>query len=566
MGICCGKNNKIEDESKQEAIVIAEKEIKEAHETSFEFDVNEWKLLVNKLQENKKLEDYALSVNRTQFEELNELIQFLSRYDCKNEFEKAWLIYVWIANNIAYNVNGFRTGDYGANDSVNVLETGHCVCEGYASLFVDLSTGLGLKCKKITGYAKGFGYQIGEKFKKMNHAWNVIMINNKYYFIESTWGAGTCSEDFKFIKKFNPYWFCTPAQVFIYTHYTELFQLQTKKITLKEYENMPVFGLQYHLFELQCLTHSNSSVICSMHTPLVIEFAAKKNVLLIADLKKGPYFKEIIDNSVLVQRDAISKNYALIVSIPDKNKNFKLNLYAKYEKSQSELFENVTSFLVSRTKDDLNLKIPKYTLIYDNDIKCESHHCEFIQAQKNPIDLIFSVPINKSMIGDLRKDNGDVIKNSVMIQRSLDQSKYEIKVLLPLKNEFYELNLFSKKTNTSTYEFLAKFRMTREQNQVDNDQIKFISIYQNELIESYIFKPVEYNLKLNKVYLFKVYLKNVYKVALVDINSNWIYLENLSDSIWSIEKSFNSIGEITLFVKTASTESNFEAICSYFIG
>ena len=108
--------------------------------------------------------------------------------------------------------------------------------------------------------------------------------------------------------------------------------------------------------------------------------------------------------------------------------------------------------------------------------------------------------------------------------------------------------------------------MTREQNQVDNDQIKFISIYQNELIESYIFKPVEYNLKLNKVYLFKVYLKNVYKVALVDINSNWSYLENLSDSIWSIEKSFNSIGEITLFVKTASTESNFEAICSYFIG
>ncbi len=250
MGNCCG-SIKVEPQAQvilsRQSTSNSNSNNKNSNLTSFEFDFNEWIRLVNKLQANKSLKQYAFSAQRSQFQNVNDLIRFLSNYKCETNFEKAWLIYVWITANINYNVDGFRTGDYGRNDAESVLRTGCCVCEGYARLYMQLCEGLGLECRKITGYAKGFGYRIGNKMIEMNHAWNALKIENRWYFVEATWGSGQCTNDYKFKKIFNPMWFLTPSQVFMYDHYCEYFQLQKNKITLKEFENLPLFGLDFHL-------------------------------------------------------------------------------------------------------------------------------------------------------------------------------------------------------------------------------------------------------------------------------------------------------------------------------
>ncbi len=49
------------------------------------------------------------------------------------------------------------------------------------------------------------------------HFWNVIKLDNKWYFIETTWSAGYYEKD-KYIKRFEPFWFLTPPEQFIYFH------------------------------------------------------------------------------------------------------------------------------------------------------------------------------------------------------------------------------------------------------------------------------------------------------------------------------------------------------------
>ena len=301
-----------------------------------------------------------------------DLITYLSSYNCKSQIEKAWLIYLWVTHNIDYNIEGFRTGKYGANDSTSVLATGLSVCDGYGSLFQELSKGLNLECIKIIGHGKGFGYRIGDKITEpMNHAWNAVNIDNKWYYIESTWGAGTCSNDYKYKKKFNPYWFMTPPFIFMHNHYSESNQFQQKIISLREYEELGFAEMDYHLYGFKLLSH-NSTLITTTKTPLFIEFSTPEDLLVDASLIDESLNKQI-ENTIVIQRDATTFNYGLIVTIPDKNKTYKLNLYGKTSKDKRDEYQFATYFLVTRTRDDSNENIPKYSLGFEYSLKCVSH-------------------------------------------------------------------------------------------------------------------------------------------------------------------------------------------------
>jgi len=301
-----------------------------------------------------------------------------------------------------------------------------------------------------------------------------------------------------------------------------------------------------------------------------MEFSAPKETLLIADLKKDNNFdanyNDLIENSVFVQRDSKSLNYGLIIDLPEKNKTYKLSLYGKHEADQSLQFESITNFLVSRNRDDSNENIPKYSLSYDYGIKCESHFSELIRAKTNPVNLVFSAPLNALLIGDLRNSKDQTIDNNSLVQRTPDLMKYEVKIVLPNKYDLYEMNLFAKKQNESnTYEFLCKFKMTRSNDSVDLDKLKFVTTFPNEHVYSYLYSPLEYYLKANKVYSFKLYVKNVFNVALVDQNSKWMYMKNNSDCIWTLEQSLECKGELTIFIKETSNDPDFEAFYAFLV-
>jgi hypothetical protein len=111
---------------------------------------------------------------------------------------------------------------------------------------------MGLEAELITGYAKGYGYQPGDKFTETNHAWNAVKIKGAWKLFDTTWGSGGGDNvNGKFASKmaFAPVWFATEPKIFIYTHLPEEQKWQglADPITMEKYERMP--ALYPYMFE-----------------------------------------------------------------------------------------------------------------------------------------------------------------------------------------------------------------------------------------------------------------------------------------------------------------------------
>jgi transglutaminase/protease-like cytokinesis protein 3 len=345
---CCTSSNKVEDDqpiAQDQNNPLENLDVKKTNviDTNLTSEIQDWKNLIQSLQKNENLKNYALSTQRTTFKSVDDLIHHLSLYECENTIEKAWLIYLWITDNIEYNIEGYLSGNYGNNDAESVLQTGLGVCKGYAGLFERLCQGLGITCKQISGYSKAFSYKIGNKLTKENHAWNAIDLNGKWHYVESTWGAGYVDSSLnKHVKKFEPYWFLTPADIFIYKHYSEDFQLQSKKISLQEFEAMPSFYLSFHLNGLELLSHK-SSVIVAKDDTLIMEFSAPKEICLTASLKID---SQKIENTVFLQRDHKDPSKIIVkIILPKINTYYDFTLFAKQITSAQKMYNGAAEFI-----------------------------------------------------------------------------------------------------------------------------------------------------------------------------------------------------------------------------
>lgn len=158
-----------------------------------ETELNEWRNLIEKLISNQSLIKYATDRVRTDFVQVKELIEYLSKCShALNDLEKAWLVYVWIAHNIDYDLESYLENIYYECNNEWVLKSGLAMCKGYTSLFKTLCSHLGVKCYELIGSTKGFTYKVGSNSNKENyHSWNIIICNDGHvYHVETTWGAG----------------------------------------------------------------------------------------------------------------------------------------------------------------------------------------------------------------------------------------------------------------------------------------------------------------------------------------------------------------------------------------
>ncbi|MEL6698428.1 MAG: transglutaminase domain-containing protein [Bacteroidota bacterium] len=106
----------------------------------------------------------------------------------QTQAERVEVFYYWMAQNIVYDVKSYQSGAYLTNKN-SVLVTKRGVCEDYANLFQRFCDRSGIECYKVSGFAKGFSYEEGDKLE-INHAWNVVKVNGKYQFVDITWGSG----------------------------------------------------------------------------------------------------------------------------------------------------------------------------------------------------------------------------------------------------------------------------------------------------------------------------------------------------------------------------------------
>ena len=191
-------------------------------------------------QDFTKIDAHARSVSVPKRANVAELADELTA-GCTTETEKARSFYVWIADNIRYDVKALENmKDMDPEDHIRkqspekVLRTKKAVCEGYSKLFSALCEAAGMESIMVTGHSKSAKGIVRRSF----HAWNMVRVDGQWKLLDATWGSGDVDPDEgKYTEEFDEKYFFTAPDVMIANHYPQdpLFQLSAHPITFKEF-------------------------------------------------------------------------------------------------------------------------------------------------------------------------------------------------------------------------------------------------------------------------------------------------------------------------------------------
>ncbi|MGY6528362.1 MAG: transglutaminase domain-containing protein [Cyanobacterium sp.] len=269
----------------------------------------------------------------------SELASLLSQYATTDE-EKARIIYSWITHNIAYDVVSLNTFmNYNIYPDVSVrtvLNTRETICSGYANLYQQLAQNMGLRSVIIIGYAKGFDYAVGND-SNVNHAWNGVQIDGKWFLLDPTWGAGTINDN-RFEKNFNDFYFATNPQHFIYTHFPEnnKWQLLENSYTREKFDNLPTVSHHFFRNKFELISHKNHHILANGVVDITLK--APRNLVAIASLQKNDQPVEGQHTFVQRQGDFIQ----IKASFPHRD-NYQLKIFGG-EQSQENNYPFILAY------------------------------------------------------------------------------------------------------------------------------------------------------------------------------------------------------------------------------
>ncbi|MFT6126456.1 MAG: transglutaminase/protease-like cytokinesis protein 3 [Flavobacteriaceae bacterium] len=200
-----------------------------------------------------ELVDATISLYPTTCNNPKILSKFISR-DFTSEEDKLRAIYSWIIQNVAYHPDEYKKFNYKftnyrernqkeeniRNKIINrTVKKGVAVCEGYAMLFERLCELQGIQNYLVRGDTKTNFNDIGRSFNR-NHMWNVAYIDGKPFLFDPTWGAGKFHE--KFIKEPSFFYYKTDPNLFIKSHYPDVFEdaFVSENISRNDFSNMPL--------------------------------------------------------------------------------------------------------------------------------------------------------------------------------------------------------------------------------------------------------------------------------------------------------------------------------------
>jgi transglutaminase/protease-like cytokinesis protein 3 len=160
---------------------------------------------------------------------------------------KARAIFYWVANNIAFDTDGFHNEGRRKSQPADVLKARKATGEGYANIFQEMCSYAGIRCLKIDGYAKYSAYDIENGIDEVNHAWNIVQLGQspeQWYCVDAMWAAGY-SPDSKmktFTKRYTDEWFFTDKRFFALTHLARIdeWKMAYKNMDKKEFAKLPL--------------------------------------------------------------------------------------------------------------------------------------------------------------------------------------------------------------------------------------------------------------------------------------------------------------------------------------
>lgn len=169
----------------------------------------------------QKIDEHARSAPEKVSEEVESLTAYLIR-PAGNDREKVRSFFIWIAENIHYDVQAYQAFDPYKISKItpnDVLTNKKAVCQGYSELFQEMCRLAGVQSYVVPGYSKGFGYLPGNKsFRSADHAWNAVKVDGQWYLLDVTWGSGGVDKQLKYVKQLNEKYFLSDPKEFVKDH------------------------------------------------------------------------------------------------------------------------------------------------------------------------------------------------------------------------------------------------------------------------------------------------------------------------------------------------------------
>ncbi|RYD55784.1 MAG: hypothetical protein EOP56_14570 [Sphingobacteriales bacterium] len=212
--------------------------------------------------------------------------------------DRARAIYAWVAFYIDYDCRAHHHPKQRNNSASHALINRKTTYEGYANLYKTMCELAQIKCEVITGFAKYTPENIGLVNEKNMHAWNAILIDDTWYPVDATWGAGQTDSKVKsFTKTYNGAWFLADKELFALSHYpiNKKWQMLDTPFNKAAFSISPIIG---------------PAAIANEVYPVVMRGKIRGR----ADTSKKVAFE--VDNPLLVRSVSVSYKYREIAPVP----------------------------------------------------------------------------------------------------------------------------------------------------------------------------------------------------------------------------------------------------------
>lgn len=112
----------------------------------------------------------------------------------KDDYAIIKAVYDYIANNVSYDYDGLRNKDLTAHTAWKAMCKGTAVCQGYSLLMYRMLLQCGVDCRMVAA-------DTGSTKTEDGHAWNLIELNDNYYYGDATWDAENTGGNYKYFLK-----------------------------------------------------------------------------------------------------------------------------------------------------------------------------------------------------------------------------------------------------------------------------------------------------------------------------------------------------------------------------
>ena len=295
------------------------------------------------------IDQYAVDTPQSAETSIQTLVKYLV-IPCNTDTEKARVIYRWIAENIDYDVYTFFSGLYktpGCPDqgAEAVFSRRNGVCEGYSNLFLKMAEYAGLTASKISGWGR---VDYTDEGYTKDHAWNAVKISGQWQLLDATWGAGYTDDNEKYVRSFDDFWFLTPPNQFVYTHYPNdsSWQLLTPIVPVSIVAQYPVTKPPYFIYGLDF--GDNNQGFCSINSGNgLMSIQAPPDVLLMAELYQN---NNMLKKMTFCQRQ--DNIYQINIAVPSAG-DYELRIYAK-QQSESGLYHQALVYKLTSDQSTYN--------------------------------------------------------------------------------------------------------------------------------------------------------------------------------------------------------------------